>query len=258
VKRCSKCKINKKNSDFAKQKNTKDNLSAYCKTCKIANNRKYRSTKEGYLYNTLNRAKVRAKNKNINFDLNIEYLQSIATEKCPVFNVDLFYYSSFNGQGHPDKQAAALDRIIPELGYVKENVVFISQWANTIKSNATEKELYLVADWVHEARKKVNAKQNTTTPVPTGPDQQGEIYPKLGPISTTRPGEDDDNPDDYCGADARQDADHRTQTRGGDSVGHGSQKVGAPIPVTRIEDHGQPDSKIISLELRRADLFNKP
>jgi len=236
VKRCSKCKINKKNSDFAKQKNAKDNLSAYCKACKIANNREYRSTKEGYLYHALNRAKIRAKNKNINFDLNIEYLQSIATEKCPVFNVDLFYYSSFNGQGHPDKQAAALDRIIPELGYVKENVVFISQWANTIKSNATEKELYLVADWVHEARKKVNAKQNTTTPVSEGPYRDSKGRTLHGSILATGAGEDDDNAHHHCGTISGEDLDHRAQASSGDSVGHGGQEVGAPQTFKSSED----------------------
>jgi hypothetical protein len=48
-----------------------------------------------------------------------------------------------------------LDRIIPELGYVKHNVVFISNRANSIKNDATERELYDVADWLHERTKEV-------------------------------------------------------------------------------------------------------
>lgn len=240
MKRCSKCKVNKKNSDFAKRSLSKDSLSSYCKACKIAHNKEYRSTKEGYLYHTLNNAKSRANRKKVPFNLDAEYLQSIATDKCPVFNVELLYSSSFNGQGRPDKHAAALDRVIPELGYTKGNVVFISNWANTIKSNATERELYLVADWLHYARKKVlNAQQNTAPSVPAGSDQQGEIYPELGSFSATGIGEDNYYTHHYSGAIQRQDADHSTQTRGGDSVGYGGAEVGAPQASQGIEDDWQ-------------------
>jgi hypothetical protein len=101
-------------------------------------------------------------------------------------------------------------------------------------------------------------KKSTTTPVSEGHNREGEVYPKLGPFSTAGSREDHYDLDHYQRTVCGQDADYRTQTRGGDSVGYGGSKVGAPISATRIEDHGQPDSKIISLELRRADLFNKP
>ena len=42
----------------------------------------------------------------------------------------------------------SLDRIIPELGYVPGNVQVISHQANTMKSNATLKELKAFAAWV--------------------------------------------------------------------------------------------------------------
>jgi hypothetical protein len=259
VKQCSKCKIKKKNSEFAFHVGSKDKLQAYCKPCKTVYNTDYRATKEGYIKQTLLSSKARAKNKKVNFNLDIKYLHSIATDKCPVFNVDLKYASSQKGAGYADTHAAALDRVIPELGYVKGNVVFISNWANSIKSDATEVQLYAVADWLHEKRKEVlNAFKNELTPLPEGHHREGEVYPELGPISTAGSREDYYDLDHYQRTVCGQDTDYRTQTRGGDSVGHGSQKVGAPIPVTRIEDHGQPDAKIISLELRRADLFNKP
>lgn len=101
-------------------------------------------------------------------------------------------------------------------------------------------------------------KKNTTTPVPEGHSGEGEVYPELGPISTAGSREDSYDLDHYQRTISGEDADYCTQTRGGDSVGHGGGKVGAPVPATSIEDHGKPDSKIISLELRRADLFNKP
>jgi hypothetical protein len=259
VKQCLKCKIKKKNSEFSSHYNTKDKLQKYCRVCVNIYNKEYISTKEGYLKNTLNGAKKRAKKKNLNFNLDHEYIKNITTNICPVFNVNLIYASSNKGAGYPDPHAAALDRIIPELGYVKGNVVFISNWANTIKSNATEKELYLVADWLHEARKKVlNAQTNTAAPIPAGDYQQGEIYPELGPFSATGTWQDDDNIDNYCGADARQDADHRAQASSGDSVGAGNQEVVALEPFTRIEDHGQPGAEIVRLEFGRRYLFDKP
>ena len=101
-------------------------------------------------------------------------------------------------------------------------------------------------------------KKSTTTPVSEGHNREGEVYPELGPFSTAGSREDHYDLDHYQRTISGEDVDYRTQTRGGDSVGHGGSKVGAPIPATRIEDHGQPDAKIISLELRRADLFNKP
>ena len=259
MKQCGKCKTRKKNSEFNKQAKSKDGMASWCRLCMNDYDRNYRDTKSGYLTNALSGAKTRARNKKVKFELDLDYLQSIATEKCPVFDVNLVYASSKKGAGNPDPHAAALDRIIPELGYVKNNVAFISNWANMIKNNATEKELYLVADWLHEARKNVlNAQTNTTTPVPAGDYQQGEIYPELGSFSATGTWQDDDNADHHCGADARQDADHSPQASSGDSVGHGGQEVGTFVTSYDIQNYGEPHAKIVWIADRRGRLPNKP
>ena len=115
-------------------------------------------TKKGHLTSYLRGAKNRAKNKFLPFDIDTEHLKSIATDRCPVFNTVFDWGITGKGRG-PDRPS--LDRIIPELGYVKGNVVFISELANRIKNNVTEKELYIVADWLYEKRKEVlNAKKN--------------------------------------------------------------------------------------------------
>ena len=252
MKQCGKCKTRKKNSEFNKQAKSKDGMASWCRLCMNAYDQNYRDTKSGYLTNALNGAKTRARNKKVKFELDADYLQSIATEKCPVFGVNLIYASSKKGAGYPDPHAAALDRIIPELGYVKNNVVFISNWANIIKSNATEKELYLVADWLHEARKKVNAQTNTTTPVPTGTDQQGEVYPELGTFSATGTWQDGNNPDNHCGADAREDANHCAQASSGDSVGRRDKEVGTPQTLDNGQMYGDTSPALTStLQLNR-------
>ena len=155
-------------------------------------------TKRGHLMKTLLRIRFRAKQKNIPFDIDIEHLESIAVDSCPIFKTKFDWGLDNKGNG---RTRPSLDKIIPELGYIKGNVAFISTWANLIKSDATEKELYAVADWLHEARKKVlNAQKNTTTPVPTGPDREGQVSAELGAVPTTGAWQDHDDLDDYRGA----------------------------------------------------------
>jgi len=259
MKLCKKCKIKKKNSEFSKETRSKDGLFSWCKSCYGVYDKEYRTTKEGYLKNALSGAKNRSKNKQVAFDLDIEYLHSIATDKCPVFNVDLKYISSFNGSGYADPYAAALDKVIPELGYTKGNVVFISQWANTIKSNATEVQLYAVADWLHYKRKEVlNAQKDTAAPVPEGSYIQGAVGAELGSISTPWTWEDSDNTDDHSGAVQGEDVDHSSKEGSGDSMGSGMQEVGPPSQVTRLQDNGDSEPEIVRLEFGRRYLSDKP
>ena len=86
----------------------------------------------------LSKAKERAKSKNLPFSLTIEDFE--IPEKCPIFGVPLEV--SHGGSASPN--SASIDRIIPEWGYTKGNVIVISHRANTIKHNASPSELGLV------------------------------------------------------------------------------------------------------------------
>jgi hypothetical protein len=126
--------------------------------------KKYQKTKRGHLCNYLKRVKRRALDKNLAFDLDLDYLESIATDRCPVFNTE-FVWGLYR-VGKTTNHTATVDRIVPELGYVKGNVVFLSHLANRIKNDVTEKELYAVADWLHDKRKEVlNAIEKQSTSV---------------------------------------------------------------------------------------------
>ena len=195
----------------------------------------------------LNDSKKRAKEQNVPFDLDLEHLESIMTTHCPVFGMP--FNLGRMGDGYDTKASPSLDRVIPEYGYLKGNVVFISNLANAIKQNVTETELYAVADWLHYKRKEVlNAFKNKPTPVPTGTDQQGQDESQPGTIPAPGTGEDYYDLDHYQRTVRGEDADYRTQTRGGDGVGYGVQKVGASEVFTRVEDNGQPDAEIIRLD----------
>jgi hypothetical protein len=60
-------------------------------------------------------------------------------------------WSKANGQVRDN--TSSLDKIIPELGYVKGNVQWLSQKANTMKSNATRTELENFAQWILNEKK---------------------------------------------------------------------------------------------------------
>lgn len=110
----------------------------------------YYSTKDGRITRTLFSAKKNAKRCGVPFDLDLQFLREIAPDKCPVFDMDL----DWGGWGKKNQLASenspSLDRIIPEKGYVKENVVWVSWKANRIKNNATYEDLITLANWLKE------------------------------------------------------------------------------------------------------------
>jgi hypothetical protein len=206
----------------------------------------YLATKRGHLTRFLAKTKERAAAQNLPHDIDLEYLESIAGPHCPVFGTP-FVWGQGNGS-HPYRPS--VDRIIPELGYVKGNVAFISLKANTIKQDVTEKELYAVADWLHEARKKVNAKEKPAASVSTGDHQQGEVYPELGPISSAGFGEDNYYTHHYSGTISGEDPNHSPQASSGDSMGSGSAEVGASITPESIEATWPSEPKVIFIRPR--------
>lgn len=78
----------------------------------------------------------RAKKSELGFDLEIEDV--IWNEFCPYLNIELNYET---GRGGIFNDTAVFDRIDPNKGYVKGNVQTISDLANRMKTNASQKEL---------------------------------------------------------------------------------------------------------------------
>ena len=170
--------------------------------------RTYRKTKRGHLATYLDNSKARAKAKQIAFDLDLDFLESIATDECPIFKTP-FVWGEVRDQ---ERETPSLDRIIPELGYIRHNVVFISAKANSIKQEVTETELYAVADWLHEKRKEVlRAEEEKFASVSNDFSGEGEVYPELGSFSASWPWQDSDDPDDHSGTDAGQDTDNSSK-----------------------------------------------
>jgi len=95
-----------------------------------------------------NEIKKRASKKDIKFEITKEDLRSIygTVKKCPILEIDIDY--SENYIGGPNDNSPSIDRLIPELGYIKENISILSQRANRIKNNGSAEEHILIALWM--------------------------------------------------------------------------------------------------------------
>lgn len=91
----------------------------------------------------LRAAKNRAQKYNILCTITVDDIKIPVT--CPILKMPLV--SKHGSYGGHDA-SPSLDRINPTLGYIPGNVWVISQKANAMKSNATELELDLFAQWI--------------------------------------------------------------------------------------------------------------
>lgn len=106
-------------------------------------NRKHRDPSR-YLY-TL--ARNRAAKKGIPFDLQPEDVR--VPTLCPVLGITL-RVGNPGKCGFPLPDSPTLDRIIPEKGYVRGNVVVMSWRANSLKKDGTLDEITRLARWMKE------------------------------------------------------------------------------------------------------------
>jgi len=79
-------------------------------------------------------AKKRALKKGLEF--NIELKDIHIPKRCPILKVLLICSTRYS---------PSIDRIYPDKGYIKGNIVVISTLANSMKANATPKELLIFA-----------------------------------------------------------------------------------------------------------------
>lgn len=96
----------------------------------------------------------RAKNNNIDFDLDADYIKSIWTNTCPVLGIPLYsavYKSGGSKKDYkakPETNSPTIDRIDPLKGYVKGNVCVMSYRANMIKNCGTLEEHKMIVDFL--------------------------------------------------------------------------------------------------------------
>jgi hypothetical protein len=145
---CKLCSKLKNISDFYKNKNSYRGIDRRCKECAKSNvakrskeryntdpkyrerrkriNKKYSNNHKTYIM--WRDARYRARKLELPFDIEISDIY--IPEKCPILGIDLI-----SNNGKIKDNSPSLDKIIPELGYVKGNISVISYKANRLKSD---------------------------------------------------------------------------------------------------------------------------
>ena len=91
----------------------------------------------------LKNAKVRATALGLAFDLTLEDIT--LPEVCPVLGIEIVF-----GRGQVQPGSPTVDRVVPERGYIRDNICVISHRANQIKSNGTIAEHEAVLRYMRE------------------------------------------------------------------------------------------------------------
>ena len=119
----------------------------------LAKLKQQRTGKEGYLKTMLRGAKSRAKKNNLEFDIDLQYLQSVATDCCPVDGLPFDWERRLGTNKSLPLATPSLDRINSSKGYVKGNVKIIGWKWNAKKSNMNLDDLLLLVEYVRNATK---------------------------------------------------------------------------------------------------------
>lgn len=111
--------------------------------CKQCNSNRVKSNSSEY--KMCARAKNRATKNGYPFDLTPADIE-IPTH-CPVLGIELQVQK---GRPGAFSSSPSLDKVVPELGYIKGNVQVMSQLANQMKGAATPEQLLKFADWIYK------------------------------------------------------------------------------------------------------------
>lgn len=164
MKTCTICSQEKSIEEFTKDKHAPDGYRNQCKSCirdrtkeqrvwprrresYNAAMRKYRSTAKGAIHTSYQAAKGRAKREGIPFDLDLEFVTELFEQqngKCALTGEDMIPKSG--------RTSPSLDKMTPELGYVRGNVQWTTWKANCVKQDMSMEDLFTFCETVLKLR----------------------------------------------------------------------------------------------------------
>ena len=107
------------------------------------------------LHSALRKAKVRAKKFLVPFAITVNDI--VIPEYCPVLGIPIFRIDGKYSDNSP-----SIDRLIPSLGYTRNNIRIISYRANRLKGDGTAEEHRHIAEWMEKERGKESEKMGTS------------------------------------------------------------------------------------------------
>ena len=115
---CSKCKIEQPIKNFAKDNLTKTKIRSQCTQCRG----KYRQLKHNInpVKQMFYDAQLRAKKKNLPFDITLKWLEQKYTGYCELTGIEFQFANKGKNPNSP-----SIDRIDSSKGYTKDNVRLI-------------------------------------------------------------------------------------------------------------------------------------
>jgi hypothetical protein len=113
----------------------------YYRNKELVNQKRYAHKYNNQAFWLYKAAKARAVRKGLDFDISVEDIT--VPEFCPVFGVKLLASEQRAGDFSP-----SLDRMDNTKGYVKGNIVVISNKANRLKGDASVQDLERLVDWL--------------------------------------------------------------------------------------------------------------
>jgi hypothetical protein len=141
MKICTSCKKKLSKENFRKiNRSNWQGLYPQCKSCENT------LIQARYINNPipqmLSNAKIRAKQKGVDFNLTSKYLKKIfpKNNKCPITGLN-FQFGYKNKEKINKNNSPSLDRIIPSKGYVEGNVMVISDLMNRMKQDSTYEDI---------------------------------------------------------------------------------------------------------------------
>jgi len=108
--------------------------------------------------NMFHGAKERAREKNLEINIDQEWISENFPEKCPVLGTE---FKLVDGNRQFSPLSPSLDRIDNNKGYTKNNCIVVSRRVNSIKSNASIDELCRIAEFYKKIQESKKSEENS-------------------------------------------------------------------------------------------------
>ena len=163
IKRCTLCSVTLETKEVGSSKgncyiSNYNNRIYKCNKCfnkfMERHTKKWRKNKtvgsSQHIADMIESARQRAKKYNIPYTLKSQDIRDIITDRCPILGIKFELNKQKQKWGKGKNQnnwqtSPSIDRIVPDKGYTKDNIIIVSLMANSIKNQATPDQIQKVA-----------------------------------------------------------------------------------------------------------------